>query len=69
MTETNKKKSFKSVIFPILFTILAIHPFIELDYLLADFLPIRPTTIIDFVILPIAVLVVFVLFEKDKRRS
>lgn len=67
MTETNKKKSFKSVIFPILFTILAIHPFIELDYLLADFLPIRPTTIIDFVILPIAVLVVFVLFEKDKK--
>ena len=57
-------------LFALIFVIVAIHPFIELDYLLADFLPIpRLTTIIDFIILPLLVLLVFYLCDQNKKRT
>lgn len=57
-------------LFALIFVIVAIHPFIELDYLLTDVLPIpRLTTIIDFIILPLLVLLVFYLCDRNKKRT
>ncbi len=64
------KKLFKKEnLFTLIFVIVALHPIIELDYLIGDKLPIpRLTTIIDFIVLPILVLVTFICFEKKKKR-
>ena len=66
-TKTKETKPGRSLIFVVLFAILALHPVIELDYLIGEIISIRPTTIIDFVILPLAVVLVFLLFEKNKK--
>lgn len=65
-----KKKLFnKENLFVLIFAIVALHPIIELDYLIGDKLPIpRFTTIIDFVILPLLVLITFIFFEKNKKK-
>lgn len=64
------KKIFKKEnLFTFIFIIVALHPIIELDYLVADILPIpRLTTIIDFLVLPFLVILVFWFNEKNKKR-
>lgn len=60
----------KENIFVLLFVVVALHPVIELDYLIGDYLGSIPrlTTIIDFIVLPLIVLLTFVLFEKNKKK-
>ena len=63
------KKIFnKENLFTLIFVIVALHPVIELDYLLGDVLPIRLTTIIDFLVLPFLVILVFFFYEKNKKK-
>ena len=64
------KKIFnKENLFTLIFVIVALHPIIELDYLIGDKLPIpRLTTIIDFIFLPLLVLLVFAFHEKNKKK-
>ena len=63
------KKIFnKENLFALIFVIVALHPVIELDYLLGDVLPIRLTTIIDFLVLPFLVILVFFFYEKNKKK-
>ena len=64
------KKIFKKEnLFTLIFIIVALNPIIELDYLVADILPIpRLTTIIDFLVLPFLVILVFWFNEKNKKR-
>ena len=59
----------KENLFVLIFAIVALHPIIELDYLIGDKLPIpRLTTIIDFIVLPLLVLLTFILYEKNKKK-
>lgn len=64
------KKIFeKENIFTLVFVIVAFHPIIELDYLVGDKLPIpRLTTIIDFLVLPLLVVLAFWFNEKNKKK-
>jgi len=64
------KKLFKKEnIFTLVFVIVALHPIIELDYLIGDKLPIpRLTTIIDFLVLPLLVILAFWFNEKNKKK-
>lgn len=64
------KKIFKKEnLFTLIFIIVALHPIIELDYLVVDILPIpRLTTIIDFVVLPLLVILTFYFNEKNKKK-
>ena len=64
------KKLFKKEnIFTLVFVIVALHPIIELDYLITDILPIpRLTTVIDFLILPLLVILAFWFNEKNKKK-
>lgn len=64
------KKIFKKEnIFTLVFVIVALHPIIELDYLIGDKLPIpRLTTIIDFLVLPLLVILAFWFNEKNKKK-
>ena len=64
------KKIFnKENLFTIVFIIVALHPVIELDYLIGDQLAIpRLTTIIDFVILPLLVILIYFFNEKNKKK-
>lgn len=56
-------------IFTLVFIIVALHPIIELDYLIGDKLPIpRLTTIIDFLVLPLFVMLAFWFNEKNKKK-
>lgn len=56
-------------IFTLVFIIVALHPIIELDYLIGDKLPIpRLTTIIDFLVLPLLVMLAFWFNEKNKKK-
>lgn len=56
-------------IFTLVFIIVALHPIIELDYLIGDKLPIpRLTTIIDFLVLPLLVMFAFWFNEKNKKK-
>ncbi|MBR3228513.1 MAG: O-antigen ligase family protein [Erysipelotrichaceae bacterium] len=60
----------KENIFTLIFVIVALHPFIELDYLLGSVLSIpRLTTILDFVVLPLCVVAVFFLCDRNKKRT
>ena len=63
------KKIFKREnIFTLIFVIVALHPIIELDYLIGE-LPIpRLTTIIDFLVLPLLVVLAFWFNEKNKKK-
>ena len=64
-----KKILKKENLFTLIFIIIALHPLIELDYLIADKLSFpRFTTIIDFIILPLLVLLVFFYFEQNKKK-
>ena len=63
-----KKILNKKTLFTIAFVLIALHPFYELDYLWADFLPFRFTTLVNFVIYPLIVLGIFLLCEKNKKR-
>ena len=65
----SKKILTKENIFTIIFVIVALHPIIELDYMLADVVPVRLTTIIDLVVLPLAVLLVFFLCDQNKKKT
>lgn len=60
----------KNSLFVLIFVLVALHPIIELDYLAVDLLGNLPrlTTIVDFIILPLLVIVTFVLFEKNKKK-
>lgn len=59
----------KENLFTFVFIIVALHPIIELDYLIGDKLPIpRLTTIIDFLVLPLLVMLAFWLNEKNKKK-
>lgn len=65
------KKIFnKENLFVLIFSLVAIHPIIELDYLLVDYLGSLPrlTTIINFIVYPLLVLLVFWLYEKNKKK-
>ena len=66
-----KKLLSKENIFTLIFVIIALHPVIELDYLLAGFLGSLPrlTTIVDFIILPLLVIVVFFICDKNKKKT
>ena len=56
-------------IYTFVFIIVALHPIIELDYLIGDKLPIpRLTTIIDFLVLPLLVMLAFWFNEKNKKK-
>lgn len=63
-----KKLLKKETLFTIVFVLIALHPFYELDYLLDDYLPFRFTTLVNFVIYPLLVLILFWLYEKDKKK-
>lgn len=64
-----KKILKKENIFTFVFIIVALHPIIELDYLIGDKLPIpRLTTIIDFLVLPFLVMLAFWFNEKNKKK-
>lgn len=64
-----KKILKKENLFTFVFIIVALHPIIELDYLIGDKLPIpRLTTIIDFLVLPLLVMLAFWLNEKNKKK-
>lgn len=57
-------------LFAAVFVIVALHPLIELDYLIADYLPIpRITTIVDFIVLPFLVLATFYICDRNKKRT
>ncbi len=63
------KKIFnKKSLFIILFVLIALHPFYELDYLITDYLPFRFTTLVNFVIYPLIAFILFILCEKNKKR-
>ena len=64
------KKIFKKEnIFTLVFIIVALHPIIELDYLVGDKIHIpRLTTIIDFLVLPLLVILTFWFNEKNKKK-
>lgn len=67
--ESIKKVLKEEIVFSILFVIIALHPIIELDYLFYGIIDIpRLTTIIDYLILPLIVLLVFIFYERDKKR-
>ena len=64
-----KKLLKKENIFTLVFVIVALHPIIELDYLIGDELSIpRLTTIIDFLVLPLLVILAFWFNEKNKKK-
>ena len=65
MKKIFKKENF----FALAFVIVALHPVIELDYLFGDILPIRLTTIIDFLVLPLLVILIFFFYEKNKKKT
>lgn len=66
------KDLLRKIIYILTLTLVALHPIIELDYLFADFfdgigLP-RLTTVIDFIIFPLIVILTFWLFEEKKKK-
>ena len=72
MRELINKFINKKTVFLAVCILVALHPVIELDYLLYNVLdkfglP-RLTTIIDLLVLPGLVLLTFLLFEKNKKR-
>ena len=68
-----KKLLNKNTVFIVVAIIIALHPVIELDYLAYNLLdkvglP-RLTTIIDYMVIPAIVLLTFILFEKNKKKT
>lgn len=62
-----KKYLTKENLFTLVFVIVTLHPFIELDYNFVLPFP-RLTTVVDFVILPILVIITFFVVEKNKKK-
>lgn len=62
----------KDNVLVLILALIALHPFIELDYLFVDFFDkmglVRPTMIIDYIILPLLVIITYFLFEKRKKQ-
>lgn len=70
--EKLKKDKIKNIVYIITALVIMLHPIIELDYLIYPYLdnfgiP-RITTIINFVILPLICVFVFLLYEDRKKR-
>ncbi len=70
--EKIRKLFTKENVFAIVFVIIALHPFIELDYLSYEILnsiglP-RLTTVINFIVYPLLVILVFFLCEKNRKK-
>ena len=70
--EKEEKTSRKDMLFTVLFVLIALHPIIELDYRIYEFfsnigIP-RLTTVIDYVILPVLVALIFWFYEKNKKK-
>ena len=63
-----KKPLTKERLFSLIFVLIALHPFYELDYLFAKVLPFRFTTLVNFVVYPLLVFGIFLLCEKNKKR-
>lgn len=67
-----KKILKKENLFSLLLIIIAIHPIIELDYLLygtyMNLTITRLTTIVDYIVIPLILLIILFLYEKDKKR-
>ena len=67
--EKIKRLCKKENVFTLIFLVIALHPLIELDYLIEAYLPLpRLTTILNFIVLPLLVIAVFFLCEKNKKR-
>lgn len=68
-----KKLLTKENIYVAILTLIALHPFIELDYLVYDKLNAlgipRLTTVVNFVLYPLLVLLVFWFFDKNKKKT
>ena len=67
-----KKFINKKSVYIVIMLIILLHPIIELDYLCYDWLnkfnlP-RLTTIVDFIVLPLLIILTFCLFEKKKKK-
>lgn len=62
----------KKTVFTAVCVLIALHPIIELDYLAFDFLDSiglpRLTTIVDYIVLPLLVILTFILYEKNKKK-
>ena len=68
-----KKLLTKENLFVLILSLVALHPFIELDYLFYDSLnkiglP-RLTTVINFLVYPLLVILAFYLCEKDRKKT
>ena len=67
-----KKLLNKENILTLIFILVALHPIYELDWcfngVVGPDIPIRLSTLINFIVLPLLVIVVFVLFEKNKKK-
>ncbi|MBR0462263.1 MAG: O-antigen ligase family protein [Erysipelotrichaceae bacterium] len=68
-----KKILNKENIFVLILALVALHPFVELDYLFYDSLsriglP-RLTTVINFLVYPLLVVLVFLFYEKNKKKA
>lgn len=66
------RKTNKQTIFALIFVLIALHPIYELDYLFASFfdgigIP-RITTIIDLIVFPLLVILIFWLYEDNKKK-
>lgn len=66
-----KKILNKENLFVLIFILVALHPVVELDYLLVDYLGSIPrlTTIINYIVFPFLVVLVFLFYEKNKKRT
>ena len=67
-----KKLFNKENLLTLIFVLVALHPIYELDWCLNGVVgpnvPIRVSTIVNFIIFPLLVTLVFVLFEKNKKK-
>ncbi|MDO4499699.1 MAG: O-antigen ligase family protein [Erysipelotrichaceae bacterium] len=67
-----KKYLTKENFFALLFVLVALHPFYEMDYLFSSFLNsfggFRPSVFIDYILFPLMVLIAFLCFEKNKKK-
>jgi hypothetical protein len=68
MLENIGKRINKDYVYLLTAAILMLFPVIELDYLFADVLAIRISTIVKFIVLPALILIVFLLYEKNKKK-
>lgn len=62
-----KKILTKDHLFTLIFVLIALHPLYELDYLFSS-LPFRFTTVVNFIIYPLLVFGIFLLYEKNKKK-